>query len=125
MIKSLVRQEPGPGGRTALRDARDGARVRGLERLVESDRGGPTMRRAGGLGRWRWRGSRCRGCGGSASGSGWTSRGGAHANLRAALGWLAEAGEREEGACLAAALWDLWLYGGHPGEGRAWLDRSW
>ena len=46
-----------------------------------------------------------------------------HANLRTALGWLAESGEAEDGADLAAALFDFWLVGGHPSEGRGWLDR--
>jgi predicted ATPase/DNA-binding CsgD family transcriptional regulator len=44
-------------------------------------------------------------------------------NLRAALGWLAESGEAEGGAELAATLFDFWLAGGHPDEGRGWLDR--
>jgi non-specific serine/threonine protein kinase len=46
-----------------------------------------------------------------------------HANLRAALGWLVATGEAEMGADIAASVFDLWSAGGHPSEGRAWLDR--
>jgi predicted ATPase/DNA-binding CsgD family transcriptional regulator len=121
VAKSLVRPEPGPGGapRYAMLET---VREFGLERLGERGEATETKRR---LAEWAMVLAR-------ASVPGlrgpdqrrWLDRLAAeHANLRTALGWLADVGEIEDGAGLAAALWDFWLYGGHPGEGRAWLDR--
>ena len=45
-------------------------------------------------------------------------------NLRAALAWLAENGDAETGARLAAALWGYWHLRSHRAEGRAWLERA-
>jgi predicted ATPase len=45
-----------------------------------------------------------------------------HDNLRAALRWLIDRGEGEAALQLGAYLWRYWNFGGHVGEGRAWLD---
>ena len=45
-----------------------------------------------------------------------------HDNLRAALRWLIDRGEIEAALELGAYLWRYWNFGGHIGEGRAWLD---
>ena len=47
-----------------------------------------------------------------------------HANLRAALAWLEEAGEAGPFLRLAAALGRFWSGQGHYQEGRAWLERA-
>ena len=44
-------------------------------------------------------------------------------NVRAALAWLEQSGERVAAARLATRLWMLWYLGGHVTEGRRWLDR--
>ena len=46
-----------------------------------------------------------------------------HDNLRAALRWSLENGEREMGLRLAAAIWRFWMQRGHLREGREWFDR--
>jgi predicted ATPase/class 3 adenylate cyclase len=46
-----------------------------------------------------------------------------HDNLRAALRWSLEHGERETGLRLAAAIWRFWMQRGHLREGRDWFDR--
>ncbi len=46
-----------------------------------------------------------------------------HNNLRAALQWLADRGEGEEGLQLAGALWRFWYVRGYFAEGRHWLER--
>jgi predicted ATPase/DNA-binding CsgD family transcriptional regulator len=45
-----------------------------------------------------------------------------HDNFRAALAWLASAGQTENGLRLAAALWCLWYVRGHAQESRRWLE---
>ncbi|MBV9358704.1 MAG: helix-turn-helix domain-containing protein [Chloroflexi bacterium] len=45
-----------------------------------------------------------------------------HDNLRAALRWLADAGDAEAGLRMACALHGFWLSRGHVPEGRAWFD---
>jgi predicted ATPase/DNA-binding CsgD family transcriptional regulator len=47
-----------------------------------------------------------------------------HANLRAALVWLAEAGQMEDYARLAGALGWFCFVRGHLREGRDWLERA-
>jgi len=44
-------------------------------------------------------------------------------NLRAALGWLVEAGRAEPAQRLAQALWRYWYLRGRLIEGRGWLER--
>src|SRR5689334_15275156 len=44
------------------------------------------------------------------------------ANIRAALGWLAERGQIEQGLETAASLWLFWLLRGHFGEARGQLE---
>jgi predicted ATPase/class 3 adenylate cyclase len=46
-----------------------------------------------------------------------------HDNLRAALRWSLEHGQRERGLRLAAAIWRFWMQRGHLREGREWFDR--
>jgi predicted ATPase/DNA-binding CsgD family transcriptional regulator len=46
------------------------------------------------------------------------------ANLRAALGWLEQAGEAEQSLKLAGALWPIWYVRGPYHEGRAWVERA-
>jgi non-specific serine/threonine protein kinase len=47
-----------------------------------------------------------------------------HANLRAALAWLEEAGETGVFLRLTAALGTFWSALGHYQEGRGWLGRA-
>jgi predicted ATPase/class 3 adenylate cyclase/Tfp pilus assembly protein PilF len=47
-----------------------------------------------------------------------------HGNLRAALAWFAERGERASAVRLAGALWRFWWVRGHIGEGREQLERA-
>ena len=44
-------------------------------------------------------------------------------NLRTALTWLIESGERELALQLSATLWWFWYSRGHMSEGRQWLER--
>ncbi len=46
------------------------------------------------------------------------------ANLRAALGWLEQAGRGDDLLRLAAAVGRFWYVAGHHREGRAWLERA-
>jgi predicted ATPase/class 3 adenylate cyclase len=46
-----------------------------------------------------------------------------HDNLRAALRWSLQHGERETGLRLAAAIWRFWMQRGHLREGRDWFER--
>ncbi|HLW03871.1 MAG TPA: LuxR C-terminal-related transcriptional regulator [Ktedonobacterales bacterium] len=46
-----------------------------------------------------------------------------HENLRAALRWLEEQGEREQALRLSGALWWFWWVRGHARAGRAFLER--
>jgi predicted ATPase/class 3 adenylate cyclase len=46
-----------------------------------------------------------------------------HDNLRAALRWSLEHGQREMGLRLAAASWRFWMQRGHLREGHEWFDR--
>lgn len=45
-----------------------------------------------------------------------------HPNLRAALGWLQQRGDREQAIRLGGALGHFWRARGHLSEGRRWLD---
>jgi predicted ATPase len=47
-----------------------------------------------------------------------------HANLRAALGWLLEAGDGSAALRLAAALGRFWWTRGYLSQGRRWLERA-
>jgi predicted ATPase len=48
-----------------------------------------------------------------------------HNNLRAALAWCQEAGDRAEtGLQMAGALWLFWHIRGHWAEGRGWLETA-
>jgi non-specific serine/threonine protein kinase len=47
-----------------------------------------------------------------------------HANLRAALAWLLDAGETELSLQLAGALSGYWYYSGHFSEGRSWATEA-
>jgi len=44
-----------------------------------------------------------------------------HDNLRAALRWLIDHGDRESGLRLASAAWRFWQQRGYIGEGRQWF----
>jgi DNA-binding SARP family transcriptional activator/tetratricopeptide (TPR) repeat protein len=44
-----------------------------------------------------------------------------HDNVRAALGWALDQGQREPAARVAGALWRFWWVRGHVREGRQWL----
>jgi tetratricopeptide (TPR) repeat protein len=46
-----------------------------------------------------------------------------HDNLRAALAWAAERGDRALGLRLTTALWFFWVERGHAHEGSAWFQR--
>jgi predicted ATPase/class 3 adenylate cyclase len=46
-----------------------------------------------------------------------------HDNIRAALRWAIDTGEREIGLRTASAIWRFWQQRGHMLEGRAWFDR--
>src|SRR5439155_759002 len=55
---------------------------------------------------------------------GWLDRFSAeHENLRAALRWSAQLGEREIGLRLASAAWRFWQLRGYTREGRGWFGR--
>ena len=47
-----------------------------------------------------------------------------HDNLRTALSWSLDGGDRELGLRLAASLWFFWHTRGHWSEGRRWLERA-
>jgi predicted ATPase/DNA-binding XRE family transcriptional regulator len=47
-----------------------------------------------------------------------------HANMRVALGWLAAAGEVEQGLRIATALDHFWYIRGYSSEGRRWLGST-
>ena len=46
-----------------------------------------------------------------------------HDNVRAALRWAVDNGEREIGLRVSTAIWRFWQQRGHLGEGRTWFDR--
>jgi predicted ATPase/class 3 adenylate cyclase len=46
-----------------------------------------------------------------------------HDNIRAALRWALDNGEREIGLRIASAIWRFWQQRGHLIEGRTWFDR--
>jgi non-specific serine/threonine protein kinase len=48
----------------------------------------------------------------------------AHGNLRAALGWLEQAGDTESALLLSGRLFWFWYVRGHLAEGRQWLERA-
>jgi predicted ATPase len=55
---------------------------------------------------------------------GWLDRLAAeHDNVRTALRWAVDNGEREISLRIAAAMWRFWQQRGHLLEGRTWLDR--
>jgi predicted ATPase/DNA-binding CsgD family transcriptional regulator len=47
-----------------------------------------------------------------------------HDNMRTALRWLLDNGDRERGVQMAGALWSFWEVHGHVGEGLTWLDAA-
>jgi non-specific serine/threonine protein kinase len=47
-----------------------------------------------------------------------------HDNMRSALRWLLDNGDRERGVQMAGALWSFWEVHGHVSEGLTWLDAA-
>lgn len=47
-----------------------------------------------------------------------------HDNVRAALAWSLDGGDREDALRLAGSLWRFWYVRGHLSEGRSWIERA-
>jgi len=120
--KSLVRPVPeGPSGEARF-DMLQLIREYGAERLAQTDEAAIVARR-----HVEWVLALVEAGGPVLEGGadlGWLDRFSAeHENLRAALRWSAQLGEREIGLRLASAAWRFWQLRGYTREGRGWFGR--
>ena len=118
--QSLVRMTPDGGGETRF-EMLQLIREYAAERLSQTDEATPV-----GRSHLEWLTSLAESAKTALEGgdTGWLDRlSREHDNVRAALRWSIEHGEREMGLRLAAAIWRFWMQRGHLREGREWFDR--